>query len=74
MLCLHCSVKVEIVLFDGRDEPLSAEDSSKTLEESGAKERLQQVTGQSVAINTPPPSQSGDVRPAAGKKIELEVT
>ena len=54
-----CSVKIEVVLFDRRDEPLSAADSSKALEEAGAQEQLQQETGLPIEINAPPPDQGG---------------
>lgn len=56
-------MKIEVVLFDRRDEPLSAANSSKTLEETGAQEQLQQETGLPVEINAPPPDQGG-VSPA----------
>ena len=63
-------MKIEVVLFDRRDEPLSAADSSKTLEETGAQEQLQQETGLPVKINAPPPDQGG-VRPAGNVYIAV---
>lgn len=59
MMHPYCSVKIEVVLFDRRDEPLSAADASKMLEEMGAQEQLQQETGLPVEINAPPPDQGG---------------
>ena len=60
-------MKIEVVLFDRRDEPLSAADSSKTLEETGAQEELQQETGLPVEINVPP--DQGGVGPAGRKPV-----
>ena len=64
---LHCSVKIEVVLFDRRDEPLSAADSTKVLEEIGAQAELEQITGEAVEINRPPPDDQGGINTAAGK-------
>ena len=56
-----------MVLFDRRDEPLSAADSSKTLEETGAQEELQQQTGLPVEIVPPPDPNQGGIIPAGMK-------
>ena len=65
---LSYSVTVDVILIDSRDEPLSASESSKILEESGAQKELQQATG--LAIEIEPPSSSGG-SPAAGTYINF---
>ena len=55
---------VDVILVDNRDEPLSASESSKILEESGAQKELQQATGLAVEIETPPATEG--INPAAG--------
>ena len=61
------SVKVEVVLFDQRGEPLSAADSSKMLTESGAREELQQSVGFPVAIVDPSPPSNGPLPSGVGE-------
>ena len=55
---------VDVILVDNRDEPLSASESSKILEESGAQKELQLATGLAVEIETPPATEG--ISPAAG--------
>ena len=62
---------MDVILVDSKDEPLSAFESSKILEESGAQKELQQATG--LAIEIEPPS-SSDVNPAAGTYMIMLLT